>query len=82
MACRVPVVASDIPAHREVAGNAALYVPADDPESMADGIENAWNDDTLRTNLIEQGGSRLKLFTWEETARKTLALYEKLGASI
>jgi glycosyltransferase involved in cell wall biosynthesis len=81
MACRVPVVASDIPAHREVAGNAALYVPADDPDSIADGIEKAWNDDTLRTHLMEQGASRVKLFTWEETARKTLALYQKLGAS-
>jgi glycosyltransferase involved in cell wall biosynthesis len=81
MACQVPVVASDIPAHRETAGNAALFVPPDDPDSMADSIERAWNDDELRASLMEQGASRVKRFTWDEAAHKTLALYQKLGAS-
>jgi glycosyltransferase involved in cell wall biosynthesis len=81
MACRVPVVASDIPAHREIAGDAALYVSPDDPSSIAEGIEKVWNDDALRADLVELGSSRVQRFTWDETARKTLALYQKLGAS-
>jgi glycosyltransferase involved in cell wall biosynthesis len=81
MVCRVPVVASDIPAHREITGSAALYVSAEDPNSIADGIENVWNDDTLRAKLMERGASQVKRFTWEATARKTLALYKKLGGA-
>jgi glycosyltransferase involved in cell wall biosynthesis len=80
MACRVPVVASDIPSHHEVAADAALYVDPERPESIAQGIERAWEDEDLRNALIEQSSERVKLFSWDETARKTLALYERLGS--
>lgn len=80
MACGVPVVASDIPSHREVAADAALYVEAERAESIAQGIERAWEDEALRSRLIERGEARLGLFSWEDTARKTVALYQKLGA--
>jgi glycosyltransferase involved in cell wall biosynthesis len=79
MACRVPVVASDIPSHHEVAGPGALYVDPTQPESIAHGIERAWEDEDLRNDLIEQSAKRVGLFSWEETARKTLAVYERLG---
>ena len=79
MACRVPVVASDIPSHHEVAADCALYVDPAQPESIASGIERAWEDEEWRTRLIERGSERAQLFTWDKTARKTLAIYERLG---
>jgi glycosyltransferase involved in cell wall biosynthesis len=79
MACQVPVVASDIPSHHEVAADGAFYVDADRPDSIAQGIERVWEDEPLRKNLIEQAQMRLPLFSWDETARRTLALYERLG---
>jgi glycosyltransferase involved in cell wall biosynthesis len=81
MACGVPTVVSDIPAHREVGGEAAVYVDPDDPQSMADGIERAWSDDVLRKRLVERGILRAREFTWDEAARKTLTLYTRLGGS-
>jgi glycosyltransferase involved in cell wall biosynthesis len=79
MACEVPVVVSDIPAHREVAGDAARYVETSAPESIAEGIEQVWNDEVVRQDLIERGSRRAKGFTWEQTARKTLELYHRLA---
>jgi glycosyltransferase involved in cell wall biosynthesis len=78
MACEVPIVVSDIPAHREVAGDAARYVEASSPESIADGIEQVWSNEKVRQRLKETGARRAERFTWEETARKTLALYQRL----
>ena len=80
MACEIPVVASDIPAHREVAAEAATYVDPNDAESIASGIERVWADDLKRGQLIEAGSKRVTWFSWEETARKTLTLYEQLGS--
>lgn len=77
MACRIPIVASDIPAHREVAEEAACYVNPEDPDSIASGLERVLDDEPLRTRLIQDGVERVSHFTWMETARKTLALYRR-----
>jgi len=42
MACDVPVVATDVPAVREVAGDAAAIVPVGDVDALADAIARAW----------------------------------------
>ncbi len=34
----LPTIASDIPAHREVAGDAALYFPPGDPAALAEAL--------------------------------------------
>ncbi len=78
MACDVPVVASDIPAHREVAGEAAVFVRPDDVESMADAIDKVWSSESLREQLVAEGHHRVDQFSWEATARHTLDVYESL----
>lgn len=47
-ACAVPVVATDIPAVREVAGPGARLVPAGDPLALAEAVRTALTDRTLR----------------------------------
>jgi glycosyltransferase involved in cell wall biosynthesis len=69
MACGTPVVCVDEPALREIAGEAAVFVPA---ERLAEGIERALAD---RGRLVEAGIERAGLFRWEETARRTLEVY-------
>jgi hypothetical protein len=46
---------------------------------MAAGIEQVWNDDTVRLDLIRKGSSRAGRFTWEQTAWKTLELYRRIS---
>jgi glycosyltransferase involved in cell wall biosynthesis len=68
-----PLVLSDIPVLREVAGDAALYAPPDRPDLWAERIEMLVTDERLRTDLKERGAARAGDFDWgraaEETAR-------------
>ena len=68
MASGTPVVASDDPALREVAGNAAVYAEGD----FTDAVRQALAD---RDRLVAAGLERAKRFSWDETARRTLAVY-------
>jgi glycosyltransferase involved in cell wall biosynthesis len=71
MACGTPVVAYPDPALREVAGDAAVYA---EPGALADGIRRALAE---RDRLAAAGLERARLFSWEETARRTLAVYRE-----
>lgn len=72
----LPCVASDIAAHREVAADATLYVDPSDPASIASGIAELLDDTEARERLIDAGRSRAERFSWRETARRTLRVYE------
>jgi glycosyltransferase involved in cell wall biosynthesis len=78
MACETPIVASDIPAFREVAGEAALFYG--DPEgqdSLAEAMETIVYDSALRRNLIEAGRLQVQNFSWERVAQEHVKAYEK-----
>lgn len=66
-----PVIASDIPPHREVAGEAALLVPSGDVGALAAALGRVADDGALRARLVEAGQARAAAFSWEETARLT-----------
>ena len=74
MACGTPVVAVPEPALLEVAGGAAVFVPAD---QLADGVRRALAE---RDTLVVAGLERARNFSWERTAALTVAAYlEALG---
>jgi glycosyltransferase involved in cell wall biosynthesis len=79
MATTTPLVASDIPVHREVAEDAAVFVPPRDPEALARGIESVWTDEPLRARLQARGLERVREFSWASSAKKTLELYRRLA---
>ena len=79
MACGAPVACSDIPALREVAGDAALYFNPRSPDSMAMAIEAILGNPELRKNLAERGLERASAFSWDEAARKTVAFYREIA---
>ncbi len=72
MASGTPVVAAPEPALREVAGDAAVYA---DGDGFADAVRRALAD---RERLRAAGIERAKAFSWEETARRTLAVYREV----
>jgi glycosyltransferase involved in cell wall biosynthesis len=75
MASGTPVVATRAGAVPEVAGDAAVLVEPGDPEALAKGIEEVLAD---RPRFAAAGLERAKLFTWPETARRTLEVYREL----
>jgi glycosyltransferase involved in cell wall biosynthesis len=72
MACGTPVVAAPDPALREAAGNAAVFVS---PSRLAEGVRQALAE---RERLVAAGLERARLFSWEETARRTVAVYREV----
>ena len=82
MACGTPVVVSNRGSLPEVVGDAGLLVEPHDIEGIARAAERLTTDPALRTDLIRRGRERARAFTWERTARETLAVYQEvLGQS-
>jgi glycosyltransferase involved in cell wall biosynthesis len=79
MACGVPVLASDIPAIREVAGDSAFLVDPYSKDSIAHAIEEMLRDSDKRRSLKEKGPARASQFSWESSAKKLLSLYNEFG---
>ena len=71
----IPIIASDIPVHREVAGKAALYVEPHDINSIGNGMHQLLHDRQLQKNLAHLSSERSKSFSWEQAAEDTLYIY-------
>jgi alpha-1,3-rhamnosyl/mannosyltransferase len=79
MAAGAPVVASDRGALPEVTAGAALLAePAAEP--MAEALGQLLGDPALRERLRTAGLARAARFSWERTARETLAVYRTARA--
>jgi len=77
MACGTPVACSDIPALREVAGNAAVYFDPEDVDSIGLVLSELDADDSSQEKLREAGLCRAATFTWDAAAAATLEVYRK-----
>ena len=75
MACGCPVVASDIPAIREVTAGTALLFPAGDREALGSALREFVRSPSLRQSLREQGLARARDFSWDTNAYATLQVY-------
>lgn len=73
-----PVLCSDIPTLREVAGIGALYFPADEPEKLADHIEAMWSDPAARQALSALALTNADRFSWAKAAAETEAVFDHL----
>jgi glycosyltransferase involved in cell wall biosynthesis len=77
LAAGVPVLASDTPVLREAGGEAATYLPPHDPGAWAAAIGRLAGDDGSRDELAERGRRQAARFSWDETARRTVAAYRE-----
>ncbi len=73
----VPVVCSDIPPLREVAGDAALLFDPHDAAALADRLRSVLTDTRQAAVLRETGRRRAARFTWDRAAQQTLASYRR-----
>jgi glycosyltransferase involved in cell wall biosynthesis len=74
----VPVVTSSTSSLPEVTGGAALEVDPESVREIASAIETLVTDTALSEKLAARGRERAERFTWDETARQTLEVYEKV----
>ncbi len=77
MARGVPVLTSDISSLAEVGEGACLMVDAQSTESIAEGLQALLTDASLRERFRAAGKEKAAAYTWEKTARHTLAAYRE-----
>ncbi|HEV8637908.1 MAG TPA: glycosyltransferase family 1 protein [Chloroflexota bacterium] len=80
MACGTPVLAGANSSMPEVVGDAGLLVDATSDRAIADGLVRLATDGDLRADLRRRGLARAAGFTWERTARQTLAVLERAAS--
>jgi len=78
MACGVPVVASNVTALPEIVGDAGMLASPTDVNEFGYAIVKILSDISLQNLLRKKGLSRVKMFSWEKTARETLEVYKML----
>jgi glycosyltransferase involved in cell wall biosynthesis len=78
LACGAPVLTGDNSCLPEAGGPGALYVRADNTESIAAGILRLASDRALAAQLAEAGRRHAQQFTWQRSAEQLWAAYNKL----
>lgn len=76
-ACGTPVIAGNVSAMPEVAGDAALLVDPRDGTQIADALGRVLVDAELRETLADRGRAQVRRFDWLETARRTVEGYQR-----
>ncbi|MBI2011819.1 glycosyltransferase family 4 protein [Candidatus Daviesbacteria bacterium] len=77
-ACSCPVISSNAGSLTEVGGDACLYFDPKNQEDMVDKISQPLHDENLVKKLIEKGKKRVKQFSFEKLAKKTLEIYNSV----
>jgi glycosyltransferase involved in cell wall biosynthesis len=79
MARGTPVVCSNASSLPEVAGDAAVTVDPRSVGGLASALERLLADPDRLRRLSQAGMERAQRFSWEQTARSTLKVYDSLG---
>ncbi|VAX18154.1 hypothetical protein MNBD_NITROSPINAE03-700 [hydrothermal vent metagenome] len=75
MGCGVPVITSNVSSLPEIVGDAAVLVNPLDTGEISEALVTMASSEALREELKEKGLKRSALFSWKDTARKTLDIY-------
>jgi glycosyltransferase involved in cell wall biosynthesis len=84
MGARLPVVATDVPGHRDVVvhGETGLLVPPEDPAALAGAISSLFADPERRRQMGEAGRRRAQAeFTIQPMVARTAEVYRRAGAA-
>jgi glycosyltransferase involved in cell wall biosynthesis len=79
MAAGVPLACSRIDPLVEIAADSAFFFDPESDQDMAQAIFNLLTDQAQQAQNLEHGKVRAAGFTWEESARRTLAVFEEVG---
>lgn len=78
MACGCPVICSNTSSLPEVAGGAAMMIDPYKVEALINAMEKMLIDENLRKSMIEKGLKQVEKFSWINTARETLQVYNNI----
>jgi len=78
MSSGLPVVASDLPVHREICGEAGIYFPRFSPEALAEQVAQVQESSELAERLSRNGLRRAQDFSWSGHVERLVALAQEL----
>jgi glycosyltransferase involved in cell wall biosynthesis len=78
MGCGAPVVVSDLPVFREIAGEYAIYFDPSQPVRLARALDSVLEDRELPVRFSEAGHLRAQEFTYERAARVAERLFREV----
>ena len=81
MSSGLPVVASDLPVHREICGDAGIYFPRFSPDALAERIMQIHDSPELAEEMSRNGLRRAREFSWSEHVERLLVLAQQLVQS-
>jgi glycosyltransferase involved in cell wall biosynthesis len=74
MASGLPVIASDLAAHREICGDAAQYFPRFEPDILAQRIMQLCESPQQRAEMRGKGILRSRDFSWDKHVERLISL--------
>jgi glycosyltransferase involved in cell wall biosynthesis len=81
MSSGIPVVASDLPVHREICGEGAVYFSKFSPEALAESVASVVTSTGTAKRMVDAGYERSQQFSWKKHVDAILELCERLVAS-
>lgn len=82
MACGTPVLCSNVASLPEVAGDAAILFDPLDRIGLSAIIRQVLSDDDLRRQLTARGRQQASKFSWDDTARRMVSVYEHVAQGL
>ncbi|GAB5494626.1 MAG: glycosyltransferase family 1 protein [Phototrophicaceae bacterium] len=77
MACGTPIMTTNVSSLPEVAQDAGMSLAPDDITAWVEALQKAYHDRDWREQASQRGLEIAQTFTWEETARLTVASYRR-----
>ena len=78
MNCGTPVIASNITSIPEVVGDSGMLIDPHNINEISNAIGEMLSNESLRNHYGNLGYKRAKLYSWENTAKNTLQVYEQI----
>ncbi|MBC7930061.1 MAG: glycosyltransferase, partial [Rubrivivax sp.] len=82
MRCGTPVVTADLTSLPEVVGDAGLTFDPFDTGALTSALARLVENERLRETLRARGLARAARFTWRDTARRTLEVYQRATGGV
>lgn len=80
MQCGLPVITSDVPALKEVVGDAAITVPPTDADALCQALIRLVNSASVRAGMSAKSRARASLFSWDKFINEHISLYKRMNA--
>lgn len=78
MSCGTPVIAANTSSIPEVVGDAGILINPLNMDELINAMEMVLCNETIKTELKDKSIKRASMFSWKNTAEKTLEVYKKI----